>query len=64
MGTDPQAFGTRVGRARTLVGLGLPSTERNEHVQGTYEDKAEDIDDTSDEDESTAIIRDRAPRGQ
>jgi hypothetical protein len=29
-----------------------------------YKDEAEDIDDTSDEDESTAVVRDMAPRGQ
>ena len=28
-------------------------------MQGTYKDEAEDIDDASDEDESTAIVRDK-----
>jgi hypothetical protein len=32
-------------------------------VQGTYKDEAKDIDDASDEDESTAVVRDKAPRG-
>jgi hypothetical protein len=63
VGSDPQASATKVGRIRALAGLGLPSTERIEHIQGTYEDEAEDIDDASDEDESTATVRDRAPRG-
>jgi hypothetical protein len=32
-------------------------------VQGTYEDEAKDIDNSLDEDENTAVVRDRAPRG-
>ena len=63
METDPQASGTKFQRARALAGLGIPSTERTKHIQGTYKDEAEDIDDSSDEDENTVDVRERAPRG-
>ena len=62
MGTDPQARGTRFRRTRVLAGLGIPSTKCTEHIQGMYEDEAEDINDSSDKDESFVDVRERAPR--
>ena len=62
VGTEPQASGIRFRRTRALAGLGIPSTERTENIQGTYENEAEDIDDSSDEDESTPDVRERALR--
>jgi hypothetical protein len=62
-GTQPDASASRAPRRKTSARQSLPRRERTAQVHGLNEQEAEDIDQSSDEEDNTAIRREKAPRG-
>jgi hypothetical protein len=62
-GTQAEASASRVRRIRRGARQSLPRRERTSQVQGMNEGEAEDIDQSSDEEDNATIVRERAARG-